>query len=114
MGEAKRKALAARQVAPDSARFASNAAGIGKGFECSGLETTMYTVASGTGVTVGPQLSARAEQQAHVRYVPFASPVPARRVVLAWRHPSPRYEATAALRKCIYACAPPGVTRLTS
>ena len=49
MGEAKRKALAARQVAPDSARFASNAAGIGKGFEGSGLQTTKYMVASGMG-----------------------------------------------------------------
>ena len=71
-------------------------------------------VASGMGVTVVPQVSAPAEQQAHIRDVLFAAAVPTRRLVLAWRRTFPRYEAIAALRKFIYACALPGVTRLTS
>ena len=40
-------------------------------------------------------------------------PPPTRRVVLAWRRSFTRYEAIAALRNAIYACALPGVTRLS-
>ena len=36
-----------------------------------------------------------------------------RRVVLAWRRSFPRYEAIAALRNAVYACALDGVTRLS-
>jgi len=39
--------------------------------------------------------------------------VPTRRVVLAWRRSFPRYEAIAALRNAVYACALEGVTRLS-
>jgi LysR family transcriptional regulator, hydrogen peroxide-inducible genes activator len=49
-----------------------------------------------------------------VRYIPFAEPVPTRRVVLAWRRTFPRYEAIAALRNCVYACELSGVRRLTA
>ncbi len=99
------------EVCPEYARFASGAAGIRKSFEGSSLETIKYMVASGMGVTVVPQLSVPADKQTHVRYVKFAAPVPTRRVVLAWRRTFPRYEAIAALRNCIHACALPGVTR---
>ena len=102
------------EVCPEYARFASHAEGIRKSFEGSSLETIKYMVASGMGVTVVPQLSVPAELQTHIRYVPFTAPVPTRRVVLAWRRTFPRYEAIAALRNTIYACALPGVTRLTS
>ena len=102
------------EVCPEYARFASNAEGIRKSFEGSSLETIKYMVASGMGVTVVPQLSVPADKQPHIRYVKFAPPVPTRRVVLAWRRSFPRYEAIAALRNCIYACALPGVTRLTA
>jgi LysR family hydrogen peroxide-inducible transcriptional activator len=105
------------EVCPEYARFASpnpnDREGIRKSFEGSSLETIKYMVASGMGVTVVPQLSVPAEQQTHVRYVPFSDPVPTRRVVLAWRRTFPRYEAIAALRNCIYACPLPGVKRLT-
>ncbi len=53
-----------------------------------------------------------------IRYLPVqdahegAAP-PTRRVVLAWRRSFTRYEAIAALRNAIYACALPGVTRLS-
>ena len=100
------------EVCPEYARFASNAEGIRKSFEGSSLETIKYMVASGMGVTVVPQLSVPAEEQPHVRYIPFSSPVPTRRVVLAWRRTFTRYEAIAALRNCIYACPLPGVLRL--
>ena len=45
--------------------------------------------------------------------VPFAEPVPTRRVVLAWRKSFTRYEAIAALRNAVYACELLGVKRLT-
>jgi len=105
------------EVCPEYARFSSASGageGIRKSFEGSSLETIKYMVASGMGITVVPQLSVPAERQAHVRYVKFSSPVPTRRVVLAWRRTFPRYEAIAALRNAIYACALPGVVRLTA
>ena len=101
------------EVCPEHARFSSDAEGIRKSFEGSSLETIKYMVASGMGITVVPQLSVPAEPQPHVVYIRFADPVPTRRVVLAWRRSFTRYEAIAALRNAIYACALPGVTRLT-
>ena len=74
---------------------------------------TMYLMASGMGVTVVPQLSVPAEPQPHVTYVRFSAPVPTRRVVLAWRRSFTRYEAIAALRNAVYACALDGVKRLS-
>ena len=101
------------EVCPEFARFSSDAEGIRKSFEGSSLETIKHMVASGMGVTVVPQLSVPKEPQAHVAYIPFASPVPTRRVVLAWRRTFTRYEAIAALRNAVYACDLDGVTRLT-
>ena len=104
-------------VCPEYARFASDAEGIRKSFEGSSLETIRYMVASGMGITVVPQLSVRSFERAggsdHVRYIPFDAPVPTRRVVLAWRRSFTRYEAIAALRNAVYACALDGVTRLS-
>jgi LysR family hydrogen peroxide-inducible transcriptional activator len=101
------------EVCPEYARFASNAEGIRKGFEGSSLETIRHMVAAGMGVTVVPQLSVPAEPQQHVKYIPFADPVPTRRVVLVWRRTFTRYEAIAALRNAVYACSLNGVTLLT-
>ncbi len=105
------------EVCPEYARFASDAEGIRKSFEGSSLETIRYMVASGMGITVVPQLSVRSFERAggsdHVRYIPFDTPVPTRRVVLAWRRSFTRYEAIAALRNAVYACALDGVTRLS-
>ncbi|MCP5270506.1 MAG: hydrogen peroxide-inducible genes activator [Burkholderiaceae bacterium] len=102
------------EVCPEYARFSSDAEGIRKSFEGSSLETIKYMVSSGMGITVMPQLSVPAEEQPHLAFVPFADPVPTRRVVLAWRRSFTRYEAIAALRNAIYACPLPGVTRLTA
>jgi LysR family hydrogen peroxide-inducible transcriptional activator len=102
------------EVCPEFARFSSDAEGIRKSFEGSSLETIKHMVASGMGVTVVPMLSVPRESQPHVVYIPFAAPVPSRRVVLAWRRSFPRYEAIAALRNAVYACELPGVARLTA
>jgi len=105
------------EVCPEYARFASSTAtdgeGIRKSFEGSSLETIKYMVAAGMGVTVVPQLSVPAQAQAHIRYIKFSAPVPTRRVVLAWRRTFTRYEAIAALRNAVYACALAGVKRLS-
>ncbi|WP_349740962.1 LysR substrate-binding domain-containing protein [Roseateles cavernae] len=101
------------EVCPEFARFSSDAEGIRKSFEGSSLETIKHMVASGMGVTVVPGLSVPKEPQTHLRFIPFADPVPTRRVVLAWRRTFTRYEAIAALRNAIYDCALDGVTRLS-
>jgi LysR family hydrogen peroxide-inducible transcriptional activator len=101
------------EVCPEFARFSSDTEGIKKSFEGSSLETIKHMVASGMGVTVVPALSVPREPQAHVVFIPFAEPVPSRRVVLAWRKSFTRYEAIAALRNAVYACELAGVKRLT-
>ncbi len=112
------------EVCPEFARFSSNAEGIRKSFEGSSLETIKHMVAAGMGVTLVPRLSVpreafeprprrRKEDEAFVKYIPFDSDEPSRRVVLAWRRSFTRYEAIAALRNAIYACELPGVRRLS-
>ena len=123
-------------VCPEFARFSSNAEGISKSFEGSSLETIKHMVAAGMGVTVVPQLSVPlsalkkaavpkskkpalrlrtdAGDETHVRFIPFEGEPPMRRVVLVWRKSFTRYEAIAALRNAVYACALSGVQRLTA
>jgi len=101
------------EVCPEFARFSSDAEGIRKSFEGSSLETIKHMVASGMGVTVVPALSVPLLPPAHLRFVPFAPPVPTRRVVLAWRKTFTRYEAIAALRNAVYDCRLAGVKRLS-
>ncbi|MCV2362876.1 hydrogen peroxide-inducible genes activator [Paucibacter sp. DJ1R-11] len=101
------------EVCPEFARFSSDAEGIRKSFEGSSLETIKHMVASGMGVTVVPALSVPLLPPAHLRFVPFAPPVPTRRVVLAWRKTFTRYEAIAALRNAVYGCSLSGVKRLS-
>ncbi len=109
-------------VCPEFARFSSQAEGIRKSFEGSSLETIKHMVAAGMGVTLVPALAVPAPDvhgtEPLLRYLPVvdqhpgAAP-PTRRVVLAWRRSFTRYEAIAALRNAVYACALPGVTRLS-
>ena len=101
------------EVCPEYARFSSDTEGIKKSFEGSSLETIKHMVASGMGITVVPRLSVPDEPQTHLRFIAFETPVPTRRVVLAWRRSFTRYEAIAALRNAVYACELPGVKRLT-
>ena len=112
------------EVCPEFARFSSNADGIRKSFEGSSLETIKHMVAAGMGVTLVPRLSVpkealaskprrKRDEEAQIKYLPFAGDPPTRRVVLAWRRSFTRYEAIAALRNAIYACELPGVARLS-
>ncbi|MDO5625110.1 MAG: LysR substrate-binding domain-containing protein [Pseudomonadota bacterium] len=112
------------QVCPEFARFSSPTEGIRKSFEGSSLETIKHMVAAGMGVTLVPRLAVPPEALAAtepdapgvVRYLPIhdeGGAPPTRRVVLAWRRSFTRYEAIAALRNAIYACALPGVQRLS-
>ena len=115
------------EVCPEFARFSSHAEGIRKSFEGSSLETIRHMVAAGRGVTLVPRLSVPdaalldspqlQNEDAYVKYLPITDAAggapPSRRVVLAWRRSFTRYEAVAALRNAIYACALPGVTRLS-
>jgi LysR family hydrogen peroxide-inducible transcriptional activator len=79
------------------------------------LETIRQMVAGGVGVTVLPATSVSAAPQSSgdlIRILPFAKPVPSRRVALAWRKSFPRPEAIEVLRKSILACNLPQVEKL--
>jgi LysR family hydrogen peroxide-inducible transcriptional activator len=99
---------------PEFARFSSNAEGIRKSFEGSSLETIRHMVAAGMGVTVVPVMSIPREPDpaGHVAYVPFAPPVPTRRVVLVARRSFTRHQAIEALRQVVLACDLGGATPL--
>ncbi len=118
------------EVCPEFARFSSNSEGISRSFEGSSLETIRHMVAAGMGVTLVPRLSIPADalpsphsatgktrrkkdDDALVNYLPFDGGPPTRRVVLVWRRSFTRYEAIAALRNAVVACALPGVKRLS-
>jgi len=79
------------------------------------LETIRQMVAGGVGVTVLPATSVAAggiNASDLIRILPFAKPVPSRRVALAWRKSFPRPEAIEVLRKSILACNLPQVEKL--
>jgi LysR family transcriptional regulator, hydrogen peroxide-inducible genes activator len=89
---------------------------LAKTLEGGSLETIRQMVAGGVGVTVLPATSTAAGSGAGdlIRILPFARPVPSRRVVLAWRRSFPRPEAIEVLRKSILACNLPQVEKLAS
>jgi LysR family transcriptional regulator, hydrogen peroxide-inducible genes activator len=79
------------------------------------LETIRQMVAGGVGITVLPATSVAAggpNASDLISILPFAKPVPSRRVVLAWRRSFPRPEAIEVLRKSILACNLPQVEKL--
>jgi LysR family hydrogen peroxide-inducible transcriptional activator len=79
------------------------------------LETIRQMVAGGVGITVLPATSVApgaATSGDLIRILPFARPIPSRRVALAWRKSFPRPEAIEALRKAILACNLPQVEKL--
>ena len=79
------------------------------------LETIRQMVAGGVGVTVLPSTSVGTSSASDlIRILPFAKPVPSRRVALAWRRTFPRPEAIEALRKGILACNLPQVEKLAA
>ena len=80
------------------------------------LETIRQMVAGGVGVTVLPATSTATSGGSSdlIRILPFARPVPTRRVGLAWRRSFPRPEAIEALRKAVLATNLPQVEKLAS
>ncbi len=79
------------------------------------LETIRQMVAGGVGVTILPATSVSAGGSGElIRILPFARPVPTRRVGMAWRRSFPRPEAIEVLRKCILATSLPNVQKLAS
>lgn len=101
------------QASPELNRFAG-ADGMQRTFEGSSLETIRQMVASGTGITVLPASSIpeHMPRDSLLRYVPFASPVPDRRVVLVYRKSFPRKAAIEALRQAIHDCPLHGAQKL--
>ena len=101
------------EVCPELSRFSQVSGGIQKAFEGSSLETIRHMVASGVGVTVMPRLAVpEARRDDLMAYVPFESPAPNRRVVLAWRKSFSRRGAIDALRGAVLGAAPCGVDLL--
>jgi len=88
--------------------------GMRQSLEGSSLETIRHMVASGVGITVLPAAAAegRTVDNRLTTVRPFSSPVPSRRVVLAWRRSFPRPKAVEVVRQAILACKLPGVTML--
>lgn len=100
------------EVCPEAARFAANSAGIQKTFEGSSLETIRHMVAEGLGVTILPRMSVTSEEDPLLEFIAFASPVPNRRIVLAWRKSYSRDRAIQALRDTILSVELPGCKKL--
>jgi len=102
------------EVCPEMSRFSTAGVGIARTFEGSSLETIRHMVASGIGITVLPKASSTTEQHSDgmLRYVPFKSPVPSRRVVIAWRKSFTRSGAIDTLRDAVMSCQLNGVTML--
>ncbi|HEV3011083.1 MAG TPA: hydrogen peroxide-inducible genes activator, partial [Burkholderiales bacterium] len=88
---------------------------LAKTVEGGSLETIRQMVAGGVGITVLPATSTAAGGAGDlIRILPFARPVPTRRVGIAWRRSFPRPEAIETLRKSILACNLPQVEKLAS
>ena len=89
---------------------------LAKSVEGGSLETIRQMVAGGVGITVLPATSTSSSSAPGdlIRIVPFARPVPTRRVAIAWRRSFPRPEAIEVLRKSILACNLPQVEKLAS
>jgi len=77
------------------------------------LETVRNMVASGLGITVLPA-SANSERYRTplLQVIPFAKPVPSRRIALAWRTSYPRSQAINALVQAIAQVKIPGIQHL--
>jgi LysR family hydrogen peroxide-inducible transcriptional activator len=103
------------EVCPEMSRFSTSGDGIARTFEGSSLETIRHMVASGIGITVLPQASVPDMQSKDgmLRYVPFSSPSPSRRVVIAWRKSFTRRAAIDAVRQAVLSCELHGVAMLS-
>lgn len=57
-------------------------------FRATSLETLRQMVASGTGITLIPEIAVR--KQKDIKYIPFKKPSPSRKIGLVWRRTSAR------------------------
>lgn len=74
------------QASPLIQAFKIEQDGLQKTFEGTSLETLRHMAASGIGITVLPALAVPAGlHDDGLRYLPFESPAPQRRIVLVWR-----------------------------
>jgi LysR family hydrogen peroxide-inducible transcriptional activator len=102
------------EVCPEAARFAQNSAGIQKTFEGSSLETIRHMVASGLGITVLPRMAVPPDgHDPMLTFIPFAPPVPLRRVVMASRKSFARQPAAQCLSDVILQSDLPGCIKLS-
>lgn len=111
-------------ICPACLRVEDTATGPGNIIEGSSLETVRHMVASGAGISVLPISSVASltcsapvcpvKENRLVRYVPFAQPVPTRRVALAWRTSFPRQVVIDALVAAIRDNPPAGVRLMAS
>lgn len=102
------------EVCPEMSRYSGSDDGISRTFEGSSLETIRHMVASGIGITVLPKASVpdMDAKNGMLRFIPFAQPVPSRRVVIAWRKSFTRSLAIETVRQAVLRCALPGVTMI--
>lgn len=89
-------------------------AGLQRTLEGSSLSTIRQMVASGMGVTVLPSTQVMESEASHamLSILPFAPPVPSRRIVLAWRKRFARPKAVDAVLDALRSCNLPGVAWL--
>lgn len=78
------------------------------GFQATSLETLRHMIAEGMGSTLMPELAVhRDSNRDSIRYIPFSSPQPTRRIGMLFRRNSYRIEAFQALSEIIKArCGP--------
>jgi LysR family hydrogen peroxide-inducible transcriptional activator len=77
------------------------------------LETIRNMVASGLGITVLPCSANTGHYRGRLtRAIPFADPVPSRRVAIAWRKSFSRVEAIEAVARAVWNLKLPGLTML--
>ena len=69
-------------------------------FKATGMETLRQMVKAGTGITFMPNIAIN-ENEAGIRYIPFAPPVPFRTIGLVWRKTSARLKVMDQLIKVI-------------
>ncbi len=102
------------EVCPELSRYSQSSVGIHKTFEGSSLETIRHMVAAGVGISVLPITACNAPRSDDdlLRYIPFASPPPTRRVSLVWRKSFTRVPAIERLRQAILACELRGALKL--
>lgn len=62
-------------------------------YRATGIETLRQTVRLGAGVTLMPALSVVDDPGSGLKAIPFAEPVPGRRIALRWRSTHPRAQA---------------------